>query len=95
MRLRWTLEALKDLEEIVGYVAQEDAQAAQAIAVAIKAASQSLEKFPRRGRPGFVEGTRELLIPRLPHFFVYRVHDGQVQILRILHHAQKWPRMMQ
>ncbi|MCH5146360.1 type II toxin-antitoxin system RelE/ParE family toxin [Desulfovibrio sp. UIB00] len=95
MRLRWTLEALKDFEEIVGYVAQEDSQAARAIAVAIKAASKSLETLPNRGRPGFIEGTRELIIPRLPHFFVYRVHADQVQLLRILHQAQKWPRIVQ
>ena len=47
--------------------------------------------FRKRGRPGRVEGTRELPIVRTPYLAAYRVIDGAVVILRILHGARQWP----
>jgi toxin ParE1/3/4 len=93
MRVRWTLEALKDLDEAVGYIALEDMNTARGIAIAIKAAAKSLAKMPNRGRPGFIEGTRELLVPNLPYFFVFLVQNEQVEMLRLMHFSRKWPRV--
>jgi plasmid stabilization system protein ParE len=95
MRVRWTLEALKDLDEALGYIAMEDANTAKDIAIAIKAAAKSLARLPNRGRPGFIEGTRELLVPNLPYFIVFLVHNEQVEILRLMHFSRKWPRLVQ
>ncbi|WP_342238846.1 type II toxin-antitoxin system RelE/ParE family toxin [Inquilinus sp. OTU3971] len=49
------------------------------------AAADSLERLPRRGRPGLELATRELVVT--PYVIVYRV-TGQVEILRIWHGAQ-------
>ena len=95
MLVKWTPEALKDLDETIGYIAMEDKGTAKNIAIAIKAAAKSLAKLPNRGRPGLVEGTRELLVPHLPYFFVFLVQDEQVQILRLMHFSRKWPRDVQ
>ena len=96
MRERWTLEALKDLDEAVAYIAEfEDRDTAKEIAVAIKVAAQSLGKLPNRGRPGLIDGTRELLVPDLPYFFVFWIQQKQVEILRLMHFSQKWPRLVQ
>jgi toxin ParE1/3/4 len=46
---------------------------------------------PGLGRPGRVAGTRELVIPLTPYIVPYRVRDDAVQIITILHGAQRWP----
>lgn len=46
--------------------------------------------YPLIGRPGRVEGTRELVISDTPYIAIYRVKD-RVEVLRIRHGAQRWP----
>ena len=36
-------------------------------------------------------GTRELIFSGIPFLVMYRVRDDVVEILRILHGAQRWP----
>jgi toxin ParE1/3/4 len=47
---------------------------------------------PEIGRPGRIGGTRQLVISR-SFIVIYRVHQNieQVEILRLVHGAQKWP----
>ena len=47
--------------------------------------------MPFRGRLGREEGTRELVISRLPYIVIYRVKDDAVEILYIYHGAQHRP----
>ena len=47
--------------------------------------------FAESGLPGRVDGTRELVIDRTPYIAAYRVAGVTVQILRVLHGAQRWP----
>ena len=42
------------------------------------------------GRPGRVDGTRELLVHR-NYFMVYDVKDERIRIVRVLHGARRWP----
>jgi toxin ParE1/3/4 len=51
----------------------------------------SLESFPRMGRVGRVAGTREMPLPSLPFVVVYRVRESSVEIVRVIHGAQRWP----
>jgi hypothetical protein len=44
------------------------------------------------GREGRVKGTRELVIGRSPFIAVYRIKGKRIEILRILHGAQQWPK---
>jgi plasmid stabilization system protein ParE len=55
---------------------------------------EGLARFPEMGRPGRIEGTRELVISRTPYIAAYRILGGTVQILRVLHGAQQWPEEM-
>jgi plasmid stabilization system protein ParE len=43
-------------------------------------------------REGRVKGTGELVISRSPFIVVYRVKGKRIEILRILHGAQQWPK---
>ena len=91
MRLRWTTDAADDLQGICDYIAESRPDSAQRIAQAVVQGIAALNAFPNRGRPGRVEGTRELVFPSLPFIAIYEVHDDDVQVLRILHGARQWP----
>jgi toxin ParE1/3/4 len=90
MRVRWTTDAANDLERICDYIAETSPNSARRVAQAVVEGVASLNSFPNRGRPGRVEGTRELVFAPLPFVAVYEVR-GEVQVLRILHGAQHWP----
>lgn len=91
MRVRWTTDAADDLERISDYIAADRPETARRIALDIINRVDAVETFPQRGRPGRIEGTRELVLAPLPFVAVYELHQQEVQVLRILHGAQQWP----
>lgn len=91
MKLRYTRQALADLDEARSYIAERSPEAAAAMAARIRDAIAGLTAFPDRGRPGRVGGTRELVIPATPFVVAYRVADGHIDVLAILHGARRWP----
>lgn len=92
MRLRWTKRAERDLNEIAQYIGQDSpAAAARVVLELIDQVESLLPAHPVIGRPGRVLGTRELVIGSLPYIVPYRVRDGTIEILRVLHTARRWP----
>ncbi|MGB9205964.1 MAG: type II toxin-antitoxin system RelE/ParE family toxin [Terriglobales bacterium] len=91
MRVRWTTPAAHDLYNIVLRIQQDNPDAAAKVAVTLYDGCDSLGSFPRRGRKGRIEGTRELVVAGLPYIVVYRIQDQNLEILRIYHGAQDWP----
>jgi toxin ParE1/3/4 len=91
MEVRWSPEAATDFTSIVRYIRQDNPSAALRVAHAIHNAIAKLNTFPNRGRPGRIDGTRELPLASLPFVVVYRVRENAVEIARLLHGAQRWP----
>ncbi len=91
MKLGWPAPGLGDLIAIIDYIAADDPIAAHDVIDRIDSAVGRLADHPRLGRPGRIEGTRELVIPGLPYIVAYRIRQDRVQILRVLHAARKWP----
>lgn len=91
MSVRWLTPAHKDLSALVEWYEQNAPEVLSTVAQRIWDAAQSLTMFPHRGRPGFIDGTRELLVPQLPYMLVYKVQGSDVMILRLLHQHQNWP----
>ncbi len=91
MRLRWTQAALADLTAIRDYIAEESPEGASVVARRILDSLEQLEQLPRIGRPGRVPNTRELVVGRTPYLVAYRVKGDFIELLRVLHGAQKWP----
>jgi toxin ParE1/3/4 len=54
-------------------------------AVALLAAS------PQMGRPGRVNGTREMIVPKTRLLIPYRIRDGVIEILRVFHTSRRPP----
>ena len=91
MQIRWSPQAAADFRAIIQYIRQDNSTVALRVARAVYEAVAQLKTFPRRGRPGRVDGTRELPLPPLPFVVVYRVRENAVEVARLLHGAQRWP----
>jgi plasmid stabilization system protein ParE len=91
LSLHWTPTATGHLRSTYEYVAQDNAGAGQALIERILSIAERLRDFPRMGREGRVEDTRELVIAGTPFVVVYRVHRRQVEVLAVFHAARKWP----
>src|SRR5271165_768014 len=91
MRVEWSAFALADRDAIFDYIEGDSPQAAITVDDRIRTEIESLARFPQRGRPGRIEGTRELVILRTPYIVCYRITGNAVRILRILHGARRCP----
>ena len=85
MKIRWTPSAAYDLEQISNHIAEDNPESALQTVRAIFSRIEELATFPRRGRQGLEEGTRELVLSPLPYIAVYRVTEQVVEILHFYH----------
>lgn len=95
MKIEWSLFAVEDRARIFDYIEQDDPLAALAVDERIMEQTAFLSAFPECGRPGKVEGTREMVINHTSFIVAYRVQSGIVRVLRILHSAQFWPKELE
>ncbi len=84
----WLSPALRDLPAQLSDLAERNPYAAYDMNTAIDNAALRHPEQPRIGRPGRLEGTRELMIRGTPFMFVYRIEADRILILRPLHSAQ-------
>ena len=92
MRINYTPEARDDLKAIRSYIAEHNFNAADRVIFRILQSIAYLETFPLMGRPGRVEETRELILPGLPYFAVYRVADeSEIDVIAIVHGRRAYP----
>lgn len=91
MHLKWSAFAWADRATIFDFIETDNPRAAAAIDERIRSRVMGLAQFPEMGRPGRIEGTRELVISGTPYIAAYCIDGGTVRILRVLHGAQQWP----
>jgi toxin ParE1/3/4 len=91
VRVRLSPRARADLHELVRYIARDSPGNARLVRDRIKASLQQLSAHPESGRPGRVDGTRELVIARTGHIAAYRVNAGVLEIIAFLHESRRWP----
>lgn len=82
---------LRNRFEQLDYIAADNVQAAIRLDEEIERQVDLLTEHPLMDREGRVKGTRELVIGRSPFIAVYRIKGKRIEILRILHGAQRWP----
>ena len=92
MALIWTNQAARDLEDIHSFLEPRDRQAAaRIIQRLVRIAKDVLEAAPDAGRPGRVEGTRELVVTRTPYIIAYEADGDDVRIVSVIHSRRVWP----
>jgi len=87
MRIDWARPAIDDLRDAGEYIAHDNPTAASRMAARVVEAVESLNI----GRPGRGINTRELVVTGNPFLIIYRLQLGALQVLRVLHHARRWP----
>ena len=92
-RVTFSRAADIDLDELVVYIGRENPQAAVQVSKCIFEKIDLLQVQPWIGRPGRREKSRELIVEGTPYIVTYRVDTERrhVFIVRIVHHAQRWP----
>ena len=91
MQIVWLKTALKNLDELGAYIAQDNPIAASHMVNLITSQVKQLSTQPAMGRPGRVLGTRELVISNTHYLVPYRIKNNAVEILRVFHTSRKLP----
>jgi len=89
--LVWLKRAIQDRDAQLDYIAEDNPLAAVSQGDRIDEQVDVLLEHPQMGRPGRKQGTRELVISHTPFVVVYRIKGQRIELLRLLHGAQKWP----
>ena len=93
-RIRWTERALRRLDQIGAFIEKDNPTAAAQVVVRIVSVVDNLAEHPAMGRVGRVKGTRELVLADIPYIIPYRVVSDEIEILTVMHAAQRWPRQL-
>jgi toxin ParE1/3/4 len=88
MKIRWTLAAVADLQAISDYLKANHPRYRQPTLRKVYERIRGLKDAPSVGRPGRIEGTRELLFPPMPYVAVYRVRGETIEVWRVFHTSQ-------
>ena len=91
MRVVVSDTAKAELARQIATIRSLDPEAARRQKARISQAVARLRDFPRMGKPGRIEGTRELVIANTPFLIVYDENPTRIEILHILHGRQNWP----
>jgi addiction module RelE/StbE family toxin len=90
MKITFDPRASDDLDRIFDWIAKDNPRAAHDVIDAIETRMTRLASlgFPEIGRPGMVEGTRELVLA--PFIVVYKIDNArrEIVVLAIFHGAQ-------
>ena len=79
------------LDQVGSYIEKEDPQAAARVIARLVSSVDLLTEQPAMGRVGRIKGTRELVFADIPYIIPYRVQPTTIEILTVMHAAQKWP----
>lgn len=91
MNLLWSPLALERVQEIAGYIAEDDPNAAKTWVQDLFAAVGQLQDFPNSGRqvPEIKRKTVREMIWR-QHRIIYKLQPGQVSILTVIRSRQQF-----
>ena len=90
MKVIWTPESEADRLALTEYIAMDNPRAAARIDELLDEAASRLAEFPRLGRVGVIDGTREL-VPHRSCRMVYDVRGDGVWIVAVVHTSRRWP----
>ena len=90
-QLEWRQQATDDLAELVGYIADDNPDAAQELKDEIESKAAKLPDHPKLYKPSIrVKGMREMVVRR-NYIVLYRETAELVEVVNVVHARQKWP----
>jgi addiction module RelE/StbE family toxin len=92
-QLEWRQQALDDLAEMVGFIADDNPDAAQKLKDEIEAKAAKLPDHPKLYKSSSrVKGMREMVV-RKNYIVLYRVTPELVEVVNVLHARRQWPHL--
>jgi len=88
LKLRWTRLALADFEQAHDHISQDNPEAARQMAQRVLDATDVLLEYPRIGRVGEDEDSREWPVDKTPYLLVYAIKDDVIELWRVWHPAR-------
>jgi toxin ParE1/3/4 len=88
VKLRYTLSAGKELDEILGYTAARSPQGARHVQARIKAVVEMLVRHPKAGAQSTNPRLRRLIVSPFPYPIFYEVTADEVIIHGVRHAAR-------
>jgi toxin ParE1/3/4 len=90
-RIIWSAAARADYLAVLRHIAEDDPDAAQRVAQAIRRTGEQLGVFAT-GHPGRVAGTYEKSVRGVPFIIAYALADADqsVSVLRVIHTSRDW-----
>jgi toxin ParE1/3/4 len=94
MRVRLTTDARTDLDDIFSFIATDSPSAAEAVLTRLRDACLQLADTPKRYPVAFARDRSEIRRRPAGSYNIYfRVQDGGVEIVRIVHSARDATRL--
>lgn len=90
MQLIWTIEARADHDDIIGYIADRNPDAADRLKGLFDRCASQLLEFPEMHRPGRVAGTREVIV-HPNYLLIYSIEQDAIVITAVIHARQQYP----
>ena len=90
MKLVWSPRSESELAAIVDYIAVDNLDAALELDYHITSSAERLMDFPKMGKLGRIEGTRELIVHE-HYILVYEIEGKELRVLSVLHASRQWP----
>lgn len=89
MRVEWTKGAETSLDDIEFYIARDNpVAAAKTVLKIVQRTFAQLSRQPSSGKPGRINGTRELIFTEFPYMVIYSIQQDTVFIVQVFHTAQ-------
>ena len=88
MRLRYTLPALADLDQILDYIVSRSPQGARNVQARIRTVIDLLVQYPYVGTPTADPSIRRITTPPYPYLIFYEVAGDEIVIHAVRHGAR-------
>lgn len=93
MRLRYTREALADLDGLLDHIVKHSPQGARRVQARIKAVIDLLLPHPQIGRTTSRRGMRRMVASPYPYLIFYRATEDEI-VIHGVRHASRRPSSM-
>jgi toxin ParE1/3/4 len=94
MTIVWSRRAVRHLEALRNYIAEDNPKSAQRLVQRILNGLNLLVNQPHSGRPGRVTGTREFIVPGTSYIIPYRVRGERIELIAVFHGRRLWPKKL-
>jgi len=89
VKLRYTLRAATELEEVLSFIDERSPQGARSVKSRIQAVTALLLRYSQAGHPTSKSGIRRMIVYPYPYLIFYRVTETEIVIHGVRHSARR------